>query len=687
MRVYGETLVVIKPAVEHNAPSLAPGRSQPLSEFFLAAGASLKNCYEASKALSAYSSIATLSLRPLLCRTRLFSAEITRCVKMSTIPAADRNDTTMNSTPVTEGAATILFPSANEVFYNPVQQFNRDLSVLGIRAWSRKYIDDKKARLAAQQERQTKKRKTTHEAVPNAASISAASIATLEPEVVNDIVGQSGKDSAIEEPIAPNQGTAEESNGKPSGISGESTREAASKDPSTMIDSEETIPEVKFSILEALSATGLRAIRYAKEIPDLSFVTANDLSQTAVDQIRTNSEYNSTTDLVQPNLGDARVVMYTTKKKYSVVDLDPYGSAAPFLDAAVQAVEDGGLLVVTCTDLAVLAGDAHPEKCWSQYGGATIKQSEFCHEQALRMVLHTIATSAGRYGRSITPLLSLSIDFYVRLFVRVNTSPAKVKHLMSNTMLTYQCSGCGSFVNQPMGHTKPGSRPELFKYSNASLSAGKNCEQCGFTQHIGGPMFGGPLHDHAFIDQVLEYANEAEKSENNVLGTIPRIKGMLSLAREELLDPHHWSVAKLTKVLHCQSPPQQKILSAILNAGYEVSDSHTGPRCIKTNAPASFMWDMMRAWILINPIREESIKPGTAGAVILQRREPEHKIDFTFNAKSRASSQSQGLVRYQLNPTENWGPKAKATSTTRKTATQFKSTEKRKRDESEQDHI
>lgn len=28
---------------------------------------------------------------------------------------------------ITEGRAKILFPSSNEVFYNPVQEFNRDL--------------------------------------------------------------------------------------------------------------------------------------------------------------------------------------------------------------------------------------------------------------------------------------------------------------------------------------------------------------------------------------------------------------------------------------------------------------------------------------------------------------------------------------------------------------------------------
>jgi tRNA (guanine26-N2/guanine27-N2)-dimethyltransferase len=43
--------------------------------------------------------------------------------------------------------------------------------------------------------------------------------------------------------------------------------------------------------------------------------------------------------------------------RFDVVDLDPYGSPAVFLDGAVQSVKDGGLLLVTCTDMAVLCGE------------------------------------------------------------------------------------------------------------------------------------------------------------------------------------------------------------------------------------------------------------------------------------------------------------------------------------------
>ena len=46
------------------------------------------------------------------------------------------------------------------------------------------------------------------------------------------------------------------------------------------------------------------------------------------------------------------------KNPFDVVDLDPYGSAVPFLDATIQSINRyGGLLCVTCTDLAVLSGN------------------------------------------------------------------------------------------------------------------------------------------------------------------------------------------------------------------------------------------------------------------------------------------------------------------------------------------
>jgi tRNA (guanine26-N2/guanine27-N2)-dimethyltransferase len=48
---------------------------------------------------------------------------------------------------VTEGKATILFPKNNEVFYNPVQEFNRDMSIAAITTWSEIYFQEKQERI------------------------------------------------------------------------------------------------------------------------------------------------------------------------------------------------------------------------------------------------------------------------------------------------------------------------------------------------------------------------------------------------------------------------------------------------------------------------------------------------------------------------------------------------------------
>lgn len=59
------------------------------------------------------------------------------------------------------------------------------------------------------------------------------------------------------------------------------------------------------TILEALSATGLRSIRYAKEVPGVKKIIANDLSPAAVETIQKNIEHNEVTDLVVTTKSDA----------------------------------------------------------------------------------------------------------------------------------------------------------------------------------------------------------------------------------------------------------------------------------------------------------------------------------------------------------------------------------------------
>lgn len=525
---------------------------------------------------------------------------------------------------INEGKAMLFIPKENEVFYNPVQMFNRDLSVITIRSWSQIFLKNKEILLRKKRQKKEFKRQKmeccekTGENVSKISSELSDLSSSKEEKKLNDIYKLDFQNQSDE------------------------------------------LCSLNFNILDAFSATGIRAIRYIKEIPNIQYVVANDYAKSVIKIIKKNCTYNNVSEKVKLNCEDARFVMYRQilqKKPFDVIDLDPYGTASPFIDSAVQCVSDGGLICVTCTDLAVLAGGGYPEKCFSNYGSMPFRHSVFCHEQALRIVLHTIASSSARYGRFITPLLSIFSDFYIRLFVKIDTSPCNVKFLHSNTMMSYLCSGCHTFYLQPIGKITPNKNPNTYKHFNSQGPViNSNCEFCGFKCHISGPMWSGLLHDKEFVRNTL---NIIEMESIDIYKTLPRMKGMLSVIEEELPNPFYYSPSHLSKILHCQTPSLKDVSSALLNSGYLVSFTHASPGCIKTNAPPKVLWDIMKSWIKQHPVTEEHIRDGTAAKEIL-KSEPETSINFNLHSDIEKIFK-RGLVKYQLNPTKNWGPKAKAT--------------------------
>ena len=65
------------------------------------------------------------------------------------------------------------------------------------------------------------------------------------------------------------------------------------------------------------------------------------------------------------NIQEGAMLMLFIAKFVFQVDLDPYGSPSVFLDSAVQSVVDGGMLMCTATDMAVLCG-GNGEVCYSK---------------------------------------------------------------------------------------------------------------------------------------------------------------------------------------------------------------------------------------------------------------------------------------------------------------------------------
>lgn len=82
--------------------------------------------------------------------------------------------------------------------------------------------------------------------------------------------------------------------------------EAASQiDSNNKDESSQPSKNSKFTMIEALSASGLRSCRYALECKGIDSIIANDLSVTAVDEIKQNIEYNEVSNIVTANCDDA----------------------------------------------------------------------------------------------------------------------------------------------------------------------------------------------------------------------------------------------------------------------------------------------------------------------------------------------------------------------------------------------
>ena len=586
------------------------------------------------------------------------------------------------------------------------------MSVLAIRAFSEDFAERRKQRAEKKAAWNSKKRKTKQARSSKEADDDAPKTAEEVTVAADEDNSKKRKAEEPEDDSSTAKKLKEESHPTTNGVDNDVKEVAKSADEAIDPSEASKAPDGKrpddklrssMRILDALSATGLRALRYASELPLPVFVTANDLLAKATAAIKLNAQHNKLSSKIQATTSNAQAHMYNAAfgfsshayAKYDVIDLDPYGTAVPFLEAALLATNDNGMLCVTCTDAGVFNSMGYLEKTYALYGGIPVKGGH-AHEAGLRLIINAIATSASKHGLAIEPLLSLSIDYYARVFVRVRHSPAEVKFLASKTMTVASCdAGCGSWAVQPLSRvsvakdTKGG---DFNKYHPAQISTPSRCDQCGSRTHLAGPMWGGPLHNPSFINRILSYLPSLDKE---TYVTTERIDGMLTTALDELAvlpsipqstettgiipplppqlnDPHpfSFSVSALSRVLHCQAPPEAAIKGALRHMGYVATRSHAKPGMIKTEAPWSAIWDIMRAWVAERaPVKAGSVREGSAGWAILnpKKDQQEENKDVTGKEEKKVQfderlgrDEGRKLVRYQMNPRDNWGPMSRA---------------------------
>jgi tRNA (guanine26-N2/guanine27-N2)-dimethyltransferase len=298
---------------------------------------------------------------------------------------------------------------------------------------------------------------------------------------------------------------------------------------------------------EVAAATGVRGLRLLHEGErfDRFFLTeANDEAARVLSQ---NAARFPGASVEQR---DGRTSPSTAPFDY--VDVDPYGTPAPFIAGALGAVRPGGVLAVTATDMMVLAG-VQRGACERRYEARPIR-GRLSPEGGLRILLAYLAREARRQGRSVRPLLAYTRDHHVRAFLEVTvatdaTPPAPVGLIDPAT-----------WTGPPVGDQGP--------Y---------------------GPLWLGPLFDAGLVRSLVSPPFAARPRETETF--------LARLREETTADvPFYYESNRLTGELGLSTPPGlPALLEGLRGRGFRAARTHARPEGFRTDAPRAVVESVVRS--------------------------------------------------------------------------------------------
>jgi len=337
----------------------------------------------------------------------------------------------------------------------------------------------------------------------------------------------------------------------------------------------------EIAVCEPLAGCGVRGIRFAREVEGVKKVLVNDINEKAYLLAKYNVEMNGLGKRVMVRKLDANLLLarYAAPyKRFDAVDIDPFGSPAPFLDSAVRAIRDGGLLALTATDMAPLCG-VHPKACIRKYGGKPLR-TEYCHEIALRLLIASTAATAAKHEIGVYPLFSHSTDHYVRFYAVLEHSAQKADETLKQLGYILHCFNCL--------HRETINKEGLLGHDG-------KCPNCGSKMDYAGPLWLGKLADEKFCTLMEK---EAEKRN---LRLKSRIKRILALMQQECSAPiTYYVLDKMCSKMGLSTPPIKMAIKALSGMGLKVSPTHFISTGFRTDASVDVVKKLLQKVVLSN---------------------------------------------------------------------------------------
>jgi tRNA (guanine26-N2/guanine27-N2)-dimethyltransferase len=322
--------------------------------------------------------------------------------------------------------------------------------------------------------------------------------------------------------------------------------------------------------LDALAASGIRGLRVANEAH--MEVTLNDRDDAAYRLMRRNVQRLPLN--VRTKHADANALMST--EKYSIVDIDPFGTPTPFVDAACRSASK--MLCVTATDTAPLSG-AHFKAGVRRYSALPLN-TEYHAETGIRILIGKIIRELAKYDKSAISVLAHATQHYYRVYLQIKRGASLADECLSSLGFVLHCFECG----------------HRCAARGLELVYRKPCAQCSAQPAVAGPLWLGPLHDRSLCKKVIS------KLEIGIFGTKEQAKKTVNLCLNELDVVTFFDYHKLLKELKCSPIPIASLISGLRDIGYQASKTHFSGTSIKTNADVATL-----KGVLLDLCRKEDV--------------------------------------------------------------------------------
>ncbi|MFB6192752.1 MAG: tRNA (guanine(10)-N(2))-dimethyltransferase [Candidatus Nanohaloarchaea archaeon] len=314
------------------------------------------------------------------------------------------------------------------------------------------------------------------------------------------------------------------------------------------------VDPAEFNIADALSASGIRGFRYSRD----GNLYLNDANPVAVESIEKGLEENGIEAEVFEK--DANVFLSENRNFFHFIDIDPFGSFAPYLDSTARAANHQSFVGLTATDNAVPAG-SYRKTCRRRYGSEPIKNA-LMHETGLRIYIKEVFRNFARYDKDFDPKLCWHERHYSRVMGRVTESKSRANQSLENIGYMSFCPECRW----------------------RKLEKVDSCEHCGADVKHAGPLWTGRISDQRFTGKVLDEMPEDWESRDIV---------ELLNSEAEILTPFY-DLHQMASSTGVMAPKRERVIEDLEDKGYPVSRTHFSPTGIRTDAPIKDIISVMK---------------------------------------------------------------------------------------------